>query len=238
MIYSILGTTIVFCTQPAIAFLFPVSSTNPSANRYNVGVLNMYFSQITAMISCIVFSFLFSGFKRINVVSVIVSVLTGPAIVAEYVSLDPNISAYLTVGAFGGILAAFWTQIIHPRLNRKKIEDALSLVGGVLLPSLFGGIVVAPILYRIYVDNARTTLAGTFTTAEYIRYTFIYYFITVGAAIVCAIIAGLFSFCTRSLNSDFTIRKMFSPDYGLCDNPVKGEQNQRRSEDSAENFKK
>lgn len=113
-------------------------------------------------------------------------------------------------------MAAFWTQIIHPRLNRKRIEDALSLTGGVLLPSFFGGVVVTPILYAIYYDTSRTTLTGQFNTREYIRYQYIFYFITVGAAIFAGIFAGIFSLCSRGLENDFTIRKIFSPDYGLC----------------------
>ena len=120
------------------------------------------------------------------------------------------------MGAFGGFVAAFWTQIIHPRLNKKRTEDALGLTGGVLLPSFFGGVVVTPILYAIYYDTGRTTLTGQFNTREYIRYQYIYYFITVGAAIVGGIFAGIFSLCSRGLENDFTIRKMFSPDYGLC----------------------
>jgi hypothetical protein len=109
-----------------------------------------------------------------------------------------------------------WTQVIHPKLNNKKIEDALSLIGGVLLPSFFGGIVATPALYAIYNDTARGTTTGLFSTREYVRYQYIFYFITVGAAIVCGIVAGIFSLCTRGLENDFTIRKMFSPDYGLC----------------------
>jgi hypothetical protein len=126
----------------------------------------------------------------------------------------------LTVGVFGGFVAALWTQIFHPMINRKKIEDAVSLVGGVLIPSFFGGIVVAPILYAIYYDTARVTLTGVFSTRDYVRYQYVFYFITVGSAAVCAVLAGLFSFCSRNLENDFTIRKMFSPDYGLCNNPT------------------
>jgi hypothetical protein len=49
-------------------------------------------------------------------------------------------------------------------INRSKISDAVSLVGGVLWPSFFGGIVVTPILYAIYYDNRRVTLTGAFNT--------------------------------------------------------------------------
>lgn len=107
---------------------------------------------------------LFSGFKRINIVSVIVAVFCGPAIVGQWAALETNIAACLTVGAFGGLVAALWTQVIHPRLNTNKIYDSLSLTGGVLLPSFFGGVVVTPILYAIYYDKSLTTLTGTFNT--------------------------------------------------------------------------
>ena len=93
------------------------------------------------------------------------------------------------------------------------------------MPSFFGGIVVAPVLYAIYYDTQRTTLTGAFNTREYVRYQYIYYFITVGSAVVCGIIAGLFSFCSRTLEGDFTIRKMFSPDYGLCNDPIRKMEN-------------
>lgn len=42
-IMSIFGTTIVFCTIPSAGLMPPASSTFPS-NRFNIGVLNIFFS--------------------------------------------------------------------------------------------------------------------------------------------------------------------------------------------------
>jgi len=217
---SIFGTTIVFCTLPATVLLHPVSFSSFNSNRLNIGVLNIFFSEIASVICCITFSLLFGKGRRISVHSIIISVLSGPAIVAQFGALDYNISLYLTVGAFGGILAAFWTQVLHPRFNKGRFEDAMSLIGGVTLPSFFGGIVVTPILYRIYVNTGRTTLTGVFSSDDFLRYNYVYYFITVGSALVAALIAGMFALCTKKREDDFTIRKIFSPDYGLCNGPV------------------
>jgi hypothetical protein len=108
------------------------------------------------------------------------------------------------------------------------------LIGGVTLPSLFGGIVVTPILYRIYIDTERTTMTGVFTSDDYIRYQFVYYFITVGSALVAALLAGVFALCTNKKDGDFTTMKFFSPDYGLCNNPTKESSNvEQPREDSA-----
>lgn len=85
-IMSIFGTTIVFCTIPSTVLINPVNSSIP-ASRYNIGVLNVFFSEISGVISCITFSILFGGFKRINIASVIVSVLCGPAIVSQFAAL-------------------------------------------------------------------------------------------------------------------------------------------------------
>jgi hypothetical protein len=166
---------------------------------------------------------LFGKTRNLNIQSIIISVLCGPAICAQFGALEMNISAFLTVGAFGGLLAAFWTQIVHPRLNSGKIDDLLSLIGGVLLPSFFGGIVVTPILYRIYINNNMNTVAGlgAVNDMSYINHQYEYYFITAGTAALAGIIAGLFAMCSRNMNDDFTIHKIFSPDYGLCNNPVK-----------------
>lgn len=113
----------------------------------------------------------------------------------------------------------------------------MSLIGSVLIPSFFGGIVVTPVLYRIYIDLGKSTLTGVFVSEDYIRYQYIFYFITVGSAVFCGIFAGLFSFCTKTIQNDFTIRKMFSPDYGLCNNPIlKIQGTNRNDEGSAENF--
>jgi len=119
-IFSIFGTTVVFCTLPATVLLQPVNTTT-SSSRYNIGVLNVFFSEIAGIISCLTFSLLFGKTKRINIASIIISVLCGPAIVAQWAALEPNITACLTVGAFGGFVAALWTQVFHPRINRKKI---------------------------------------------------------------------------------------------------------------------
>lgn len=43
-IMSIFGTTIVFCTIPSTVLITPINSTIASANRYNVGVLNVFYS--------------------------------------------------------------------------------------------------------------------------------------------------------------------------------------------------
>lgn len=59
----------------------------------------------------------------------------------------------MTIGAFGGLLAAFWMEIIHPKFNKSSVKDAIGLIGGILIPSFFGGVVVTPVLYRIYKDN-------------------------------------------------------------------------------------
>lgn len=226
-ILSIFGATIVFCVIPSTVLIQPISVSIPSA-RFNVGVLNVFYSEIAGIISCLTFSMLFGKLKKINIASVIISVLCGPAIVGQWATLEVNISACLAVGAFGGLVAALWTQVFHPKINSKKIEDAISLIGGVLLPSLFGGVVAAPALYAIYYDTARVTTSGLMATRDYVRYQFIFYFITVGAAIVCGIFAGIFSFCSRSLENDFTNNKMFSLDFGLCNNPTGNIEKERK----------
>lgn len=63
-------------------------------------------------------------------------------------------------------------------------------------------------------------MVGVLNNNDTIGNQYSFYFIAVGAAIVCGIIAGLLSFCTRSSKNDFTNWSMFSPDYGLCNNPV------------------
>ncbi len=71
------------------------------------------------------------------------------------------------------------------------------------------------------------------------RYQYIFYFITVGSAIVCAILSGLFSLCSRGSENDFTFKKIFSPDFGLCNNSTQILENRERdSEESANNFKR
>jgi hypothetical protein len=42
-IMSIFGTTIVFCTIPATVLINPINTSIP-ASRYNIGVLNVFFS--------------------------------------------------------------------------------------------------------------------------------------------------------------------------------------------------
>lgn len=120
-ILSIFGTTIVFCTLPATVLLNPIAAANSFSNRINIGVLNIFFSEIASVISCVVFSLLFGKMRKFNILSIIVSVLSGPAIVAQFGALDNNISLYLTVGAFGGLLAAIWNQLLHTRFNKSKI---------------------------------------------------------------------------------------------------------------------
>ena len=110
-ILSIFGTTIVFCTIPSTVLIQPVNTittttnTTPvlqyfsarvlqnsstlvlQINRFNVGVLNVFFSEIAGIISCITFSLLFGKTRKINISSIIISVFCGPAIVAQWATL-------------------------------------------------------------------------------------------------------------------------------------------------------
>ncbi len=104
---------------------------------------------------------------------------------------------FLVVGAIAGIVNAFWNQIVHPRINRSSVEDSMGVLGAVLLPSLFGGVAFGPVMYKIYIMTGWETLKGVYTDEDYIKYNIIYYFITAGAGFAAAIIAGIFSFCTR-----------------------------------------
>lgn len=161
-ILCILGTTLVFCTLPSTAMLFPFANVVSNGQLYNTGVLNVFFAEIAAIISCTIWSLIF-GKGKFRLEQIIVSVLAGPAIVAQLAIVETNIAAFLTVGAFGGFITAFWIQVLHPKLNKASIKDALGLIGSVLLPSLFGGIVFTPVLLRIYIDNGWKTQQGVYT---------------------------------------------------------------------------
>lgn len=99
------------------------------------------------------------------------------------------------------------------------IKDSFGLIGAVLIPSFVGATIVTPIIYRAYLDNSWDRPSGKITDADVIRFNFIYYFITVGAAAFAGLIAGLFSFLTKG-GDNFKFKKMFSTDYGLCNNSV------------------
>lgn len=43
-IMTIFGTTIVFCTIPSTVLISPINTSTTLANRYNVGVLNVFYS--------------------------------------------------------------------------------------------------------------------------------------------------------------------------------------------------
>ena len=93
------------------------------------------------------------------------------------------------------------------------------MIGGVLIPSFLGGVLVTPVFYKIIMARGDTLLTGSLNDYEYIRYNYIYYFITVGSGLVAAIIAGIFSCCSKDNEHDYQNLKMFSPDFGLCSNP-------------------
>lgn len=85
-ILAILGTTLVFCTIPSTIPLPPASTSFPTT-RFNIGVLNVFFSCITGVIFCITFSLLFGKTRNLNITSVIISVLSGPAIVSQFAGI-------------------------------------------------------------------------------------------------------------------------------------------------------
>ena len=67
-----------------------------------------------------------------------------------------------------------------------------------MIPSLLGGVLVTPVYYKIIIGLDYRVLTGSLNDYEYIRYNYIYYFITVGAGLVAGIIAGIFSCCSKN----------------------------------------
>lgn len=77
--------------------------------------------------------------------------------------------------------------------------DSLGLVGAVFFSSIFGAIVMSPIFYRIYIDNGWTeySLGTPVTDYNVIRFQIIYYFTTMGAALVAGVLAGIIAWIAR-----------------------------------------
>lgn len=76
---------------------------------------------------------------------------------------------------------------------------SLGLIGAIFFSSLFGAIVMSPIFYRIYIDNGWIILSIGTAVTDYniIRFQIIYYFTTVGAALVAGVIAGIIAWIAR-----------------------------------------
>jgi hypothetical protein len=218
LIMSIFGATIVFATLPTTIFLFPILG-NESSERYNSGFFNMYLAQFSSVTVAVAFSILV-GKKRLNVETIIVSTLSGGAITSQLISGESNLGPAVAIGAFGGLVTGVYMQLVHPKINRKSIKDALGLIGAVLIPSFLGGVVVTPVVYRVYIDRDFERITGIINDDEAIRFNYIYYFITVGAGITGGLFAGLFALCSNDHEYDFEFRKLFKADFGLCNNPV------------------
>jgi len=79
-----------------------------------------------------------------------IGILSGGVTISVVSGSVINIGACIAIGAFSGLVSGFWLQYIHPRINKNSSIDHIGLLGPILICSIFGGLVLAPVLYSAY----------------------------------------------------------------------------------------
>lgn len=146
-----------------------------------------------------------------------VGVLGGGVTIAVVAGTINNIGACIAIGAFSGFVSGFWLRVIHPRLNLNRSVDHLGILGPVLVNSILGGLVLAPVMYQSYINQGTvsTSLGIKIGDTALLYFQLAYIGIAAGTAIVTGLIVGFFSLPFRTAENDYHFSKLVSTDFGL-----------------------
>jgi len=117
--------------------------------------LNVYFALTGSVVSTYIFSAIFGNF-HVGIRESIVGVLGGVAMIASVASYINNIGGCFAIGIAAGFISGLWLRVIHPKVNTNNRSDQLGLIGPVLINSFIGCLVVSPLLFAAYKNQAIT----------------------------------------------------------------------------------
>lgn len=209
---GLIGTGFVFACFPFTGIIFP-STAVTNTLRSTEGPLNIYFA-LTASVICTYISSAIFGKLKIGVRESLVGVLSGGVMIGVVGGTINNIGACIAIGAFAGFFSGFWLRIVYPRMNK---HDHMGIFGPILCCSIIGGLVVAPSLYKIYINRGTlpSTMTAVISTTRFISYQLAFIGIAAGTAICTGLLAGLLSLCFRNPKTDYKFTKLVSKDFGL-----------------------
>jgi len=147
----------------------------------------------------------------------LIGVLSGGVTIGAVAGTINNIGACIAIGAFSGFISGFYLQILHPRLNQSRGVDHLGIFGPILICSIFGGLMVSPVMFKAYmsIGTNSSNLGSQITDASSVFYQLVYLGFSAIIASGSGILAGLAVFKFRDNDTDFALDKLVSADFGI-----------------------
>lgn len=116
---------------------------------------------------------------------------------------------------------------VHPRLNRNGIVDEQGLIGPILIVAFLGSFVVpASVLSQYFIRGQNLFYLNDVPETEWrsAQYQLAYFAVTVGIALITAVIGGILTKKSNSSSNDFTHFKFFISDFGLYEQSESSQQ--------------
>lgn len=211
-----IGTGFIFATFPFTGILWPSQAASNIYRRFE-SPMNVYFA-LTASVICTYISAAIFGKLKIGVRQSLIGILSGGVMVSVVSGTISNIGACIAVGAIAGFISGFWLEIVHPRLNKNFSYDHMGIFGPILICSILGGVALAPITYKAFMNHdlslnvLSNILVTNYRTASYQLANIA---IATGAGAAAGFLAGLLCLIFRNPEDDFEVKKFVSSDFGL-----------------------
>ncbi len=150
------------------------------------------------------------GRGRVGFKEALVGTITGGIIMGDAAPALHNIGLTIMIGAIGGFFSGLYMRLIHPRVNRTNILDAMGLFGPFLITSLLGSLVVTPAII-IWYSNQGVVNQGIGTTYRYTLagWQLVYVGISAALGIGCGLFAGILSVCDKNYFALASNSRMF-----------------------------
>jgi hypothetical protein len=84
------------------------------------------------------------GGGRVGFKSALTGTITGAIVMGAAAPLLYNIGIVMMIGTVTGFLSGVYMSLIHPKINRTNLYDALGLFGPFLIASIVGSLVILP----------------------------------------------------------------------------------------------
>jgi hypothetical protein len=138
----------VLALAPFIGVNFPIQTTF----SFNIGPLNIYFSMISSVAMTFAITLLTSN-NKFGLRAVLMASLSGFVIIAGSAARISTIWPCIIVGFVAALINSIWQTKISKIINKNSFYDISGAYGSLLLNSLIGALVVAPVVLKIYANR-------------------------------------------------------------------------------------
>ena len=190
-IFAVLGMffmSMAFCfTHATVGKKDPTTTAinfNQATNQRIVfmpeGSVGVFFAMSSSVLSCAAWSVIFNKHNKIHIKDFLGSSISGAIMFGSTANFSNNIAIPVFLGMAAGFLCILYKSVLQPKVNSKKMVDALGILGPFFIIPILGCYVATPVIIFCYANFSiiPPQLFGTAVNIATSRYVFVYYVIT------------------------------------------------------------